>query len=218
MKKIGVILAGCGVYDGSEIHEAVLTLLSIDNAGAAAACLAPDIDQHHVVNHLTGEPAGGERRNVLVESARIARGNITDLKLLDSLGLDALIIPGGYGAAKNLSDYAVKGANFNVDPDVASAIRSFHRAGKPLGFVCIAPVIAARLLGSEQVELTIGNDPATASDIEALGATHTERRVDEIVVDMHNKVVTTPAYMLGPSIGQVAIGIDALVRKVIELC
>ncbi|NTV02165.1 MAG: isoprenoid biosynthesis glyoxalase ElbB [Chlorobiaceae bacterium] len=218
MKKIGVILAGCGVYDGSEIHEAVLTLLALDRAGAAAVCLAPNIEQRHVVNHLTGEVAEGEKRNVLVESARIARGSITDLKQIESLGLDALIIPGGYGAAKNLSDYAFNGAGLEVDPDVAHAVQGFHRAGKPLGFICIAPVIAAKLLGAERVELTIGNDPATAADIESLGARHVERRVDGIAVSTRGKVVTTPAYMLGPSIAEVAKGIDALVTRVIDLC
>ena len=218
MKKIGVILAGCGVYDGSEIHEAVLTLLALDRAGADAICFAPDTEQLHVINHLKGEVADGEKRNVLVESARIARGNISDLKKMDPSSLDALIIPGGFGAAKNLCDYAVKGTGFDVDPDVTRAIQSIHRAGKPLGFMCISPVIAARLLGSEQVELTIGNDSATATDIESLGARHLDRRVDEIVVDMKHKVVSTPAYMLGPTISEVAKGIDALVSKVLELC
>ena len=218
MKKIGVILAGCGVYDGSEIHEAVLTLLALDRAGADAICFAPDTEQFHVINHLKGEVADGEKRNVLVESARIARGNISDLKKMDPSSLDALIIPGGFGAAKNLCDYAVKGTGFDVDPDVTRAIQSIHRAGKPLGFMCISPVIAARLLGSEQVELTIGNDSATATDIESLGARHLDRRVDEIVVDMKHKVVSTPAYMLGPTISEVAKGIDALVSKVLELC
>ena len=218
MKKIGVILAGCGVYDGSEIHEAVLTLLALDRAGADAICFAPDTEQFHVINHLKGEVADGEKRNVLVESARIARGNISDLKKMDPSSLDALIIPGGFGAAKNLCDYAVKGASFDVDPNVTRAVQSIHRAGKPLGFMCISPVIAARLLGSEQVELTIGNDSATATDIESLGARHLDRRVDEIVVDMKHKVVSTPAYMLGPTISEVAKGIDALVSKVLELC
>jgi enhancing lycopene biosynthesis protein 2 len=218
MKKIGVILAGCGVYDGSEIHEAVLTLLALDREGATAVCFAPDMEQLHVINHLTGEIADGEKRNVLVESARIARGNITDLKQIDPSELDALIIPGGFGVAKNLCDYADKGAGFEVDPDVTSAVRSFHQAGKPLGFMCISPVIAARLLGSEKVELTVGNDPATATDIESFGARHVDRHVDEITVDIKNRVVSTPAYMLGPTIAEVAKGIDALVRKVIKLC
>jgi len=147
MKKTGVILSGCGFLDGSEIHEAVLTLLALDRAGIEAVALAPNILQHHVLNHRTGEVAQGEMRNVLDESARIARGAVTDLALFDTLNLDALILPGGYGAAKNLSDYAFKGAECNVNTDVTRAIHSFHQAGKPIGFICIAPMIAAKSTG-----------------------------------------------------------------------
>lgn len=218
MKKIGVILSGCGVYDGTEIHEAVLTLLSIDRAMAEAVCFAPDIPQHHVVNHLTGEVSEHETRNVLVESARISRGAIRNLRDIDTMILDALIIPGGYGAAKNLSDYALKGADCEVLPEVADAIRRFRQSGKPIGLLCIAPVIAAKLFGSEQVEVTIGNDDATSRDIAAMGAHHVNRRVDEILVSSDGTIVTTPAYMLGPSIADVAKGIDALVVKILELC
>jgi len=218
MKQIGVILSGCGVYDGAEIQEAVLTLLSIDNAGAHAVCFAPDIEQLNVIDHLTGEVVAGERRNVLVESARIARGEITDLKKIDPSSLDALILTGGFGAGKNLCDYDTKGTGFEVIPEVALAIQAFHNAGKPVGFMCIAPIIAARLLGHEKVELTIGNDRATATDIEALGARHVDAGVEQIVVSTRGKIVSTPAYMLGPSISKVAKGIDSLVRKVLELC
>lgn len=218
MKQIGVILAGCGIYDGSETHEAVLTLLSIDNAGANAVCFAPDIEQYHVIDHRTGEVVPGESRNVLVESARLVRGKITDVKQIDVQNLDALIVPGGYGAAKNLCDYALRGTDFDVLPSVASAINSFRLAGKPIGFICVAPVIAARLFGSEQIELTIGNNRKTAADIETLGARNVDAGTEEIVVSSNGKIVSTPAYMLGPSIRHVAKGIDALVRKVIELC
>ncbi|NTU92984.1 MAG: isoprenoid biosynthesis glyoxalase ElbB [Chlorobiaceae bacterium] len=217
MKNIGVILSGCGIYDGSEIQEVVLTLLSIDKAGASPFCFAPDIPQYHVIDHTSGEVMTGEKRNVLVESARICRGNIMDLKKIDSVELDALIIPGGYGAAKNLSDYAIRNAEFDVIPDVAKVVDSFHRAGKPIGFICIAPVIAARLLGSEHVELTVGSHRQTVADIESLGARNVDVGVEDIVVSTQCKVVSTPAYMLGQSIGEVAAGIDALVRKVVEL-
>lgn len=218
MKKIGVILSGCGVYDGTEIHEAVLTLLSLDRAQAEAVCFAPDIPQRHVVNHVSGEVAEGETRNVLVESARIARGAIRNLRDIDTMILDGLIIPGGYGAAKNLSDYALTGANCEVLPEVADAVMKFHRSGKPVGFLCIAPVIAARLFGGEQVEVTIGSDDATAKEIVSMGARHVNRRVDEIQVSADDTILTTPAYMLGPSIADVAKGIDALVVRLLELC
>jgi enhancing lycopene biosynthesis protein 2 len=217
MKKIGVILAGCGYIDGAEIQEAVLTLLAIEMSGAEAVCFAPDIPQHHVVNHLTGNPVPGESRNVLVESARIARGSISDLKKLDAATLDALILPGGFGAAKNLCDYALKGAGFDVNPDVASVVRAFFDAGKPLGFMCISPVIAAKILGSEHIELTIGNDSATAADLETMGARHFTCPVWNTVVSKDKKVVSTPAYMLGPGIADIWKGIEKLVGELIAL-
>ena len=216
MKKIGVLLSGCGVMDGSEIHEAVLTLLAIDVAGAQAVCIAPDISQHHVINHVTGEEMKDETRNVLVESARIARGDVKNLKDINSLGLDALILPGGFGAAKNLSDYAFKGAEFTVLPEVADAVRSFYDAKKPLGFICISPVIAAKVLG-KNVEVTIGTDSQSATNIEAVGAKHVNCQVYNIHASNDGKVVSTPAYMLGPTIKDVAKGIEKLVNAVIAL-
>lgn len=217
MKKIGVILSGCGYLDGTEIQEAVLTLLAIDRAGAEAVCLAPDIPQHHVVNHLTGEIMADETRNVLVEAARIARGAITGLGNTDISGLDALVLPGGYGAAKNLSDFAFKGAACEVNADVAAAIRACHDAGKPLGFICIAPAIAAKVLGGESIELTIGNDRETAIAIEALGAKHRDCPVWNTVISSRGAVISTPAYMLGPTIGEVAKGIEKLIGEIIAL-
>ena len=158
--KVGVVLSGCGVYDGAEIHESVLTLLALDRAGAEAVCLAPDVAQRHVVNHLTGQPAEGETRNVLVEAARIARGKVRSLAGFDAGTLDALVLPGGFGAAKNLCDFAFRGADCEVHPEVARVVRAVHAAGKPVGAVCIAPVILARLLGAESPQLTIGPTPA----------------------------------------------------------
>ncbi len=216
MKKIGVILSGCGVYDGSEIHEAVLTLLALDRAGAEAVCFAPDIEQHHVIDHRTGKEMA-ETRNVLTESARICRGAISDLAEININTLDGLILPGGFGAAKNLCDYAFKGVECEVNEHVAAAVRSFHQADKPVGFLCIAPVIAAKLLGPEGVKVTIGNDKQTASDIEAMGASHVPATVDEAVISPGTKIVTTPAYMLGPGISDIAKGIETLVGKVLEL-
>lgn len=218
MRKIGVILSGCGIYDGAEIHEAVLTLLALDIAGAKAVCLAPNIEQHHVINHLTGEVVAGETRNVLVEAARISHGNITNLKKIDSLHLDALIIIGGYGAVKTLSDYELRGTDCEVLPELTDAIASFFRAGKPIGFTSISPVIAALLLGRDGIELTIGNNRRIVGDIEALGAKNVITPVEEAIVSSAGKIVSTSAYMQGPSIRHVAKGINELVRKVIELC
>jgi enhancing lycopene biosynthesis protein 2 len=215
-KKIGVVLSGCGVMDGSEIHETVLTLLAIDRAGAEAVCMAPNIRQRHVINHLTGEESKGEERNVLVESARIARGKIRDIASVKASDIDALIFPGGFGAAKNLCDYAFKGSDCAVDPGVARLATEAHRAGKPIGAVCIAPVIVAKLLGPEHPQITIGTDKNTAKDIEQMGAKHVPCPVTDFVVDKGRKVVTTPAYMLANSIQEAAEGIEKLVKAIID--
>jgi len=218
--RIGVLLSGCGVYDGSEIHEATLTLLAISNAGAEAVCMAPNIDQLHVVNHLTGQPAEGERRNVLVESARIARGDIKDLADATAADVDALILPGGFGAAKNLCDYATAGPAMKVLPDVARLIKEVHAAGKPVAAICIAPVVLAAIAGRDlgvKASVTIGSDATTAGHIVSFGAEHVNCPVKEFVVDKANKFVTTPAYMLARNIGEAAVGIEKLVKAVIDL-
>lgn len=215
MKKVGVVLCGCGVYDGSEIHEVVLTLLAIDRAGAEAVCFAPDKEQLHVINHLNGEVTG-EKRNVLAESARITRGKIQPLSSADPQQLDALIVPGGFGAAKNLSDFATRGADCEIDKELKILAREIHKKNKPIGFICIAPAMLPKLLDTS-VRLTIGNDMGTAQAIEAMGGVHVECPVDDIVVDVAHKVVTTPAYMLANSISEAASGIEKLVARVLEL-
>ncbi len=216
-KTIGVLLSGCGVMDGSEIHEAVITLLALDRAGAKAVCMAPDVPQMHVINHLRNEPWGNQTRSVLEESARIARGAIKNLEDVKGAQLDALILPGGFGAAKNLCNYAVKGIDCEVHPEVARVIREVHEAGKPVGFICIAPVIAAKLLGKKKVHVTIGSDKGTAKDIESLGAVHEECPVRECRVDKALKVVSTPAYMLAGRVSEAADGIERLVKEVLAL-
>ncbi|MHC4471284.1 MAG: isoprenoid biosynthesis glyoxalase ElbB [Planctomycetota bacterium] len=219
MKTVGVVLSGCGVFDGAEIHESVITLLALDRAGAKAKCLAPDVDQLHVVNHLTGEVAEGETRNVLVESARIARGEVTDVADVMPDDLDALILPGGFGAAKNLCTFGVDGPRCGMNEDVAMLIRGMVAAGKPVGAVCIAPATVARALEGTDVSatLTIGNDAGTAEGIEALGSRHVECPVTEFTVDEERKIVSTPAYMLAGRISEAAEGIEKLVGKVLEL-
>lgn len=219
MKKIGVVLSGCGVYDGAEIHEAVLTLLAIDEAGAQAVCMAPDMEQMHVINHLTGEETG-EKRNVLQESARIARGNIRNIADVTPLDIDAIVFPGGFGAAKNLCDFAVKGAKCSVQPDVAKLVKGMIEAKKPLGAACIAPALVAGVFrGDRSISpaLTIGNDQDTAGAIEAMGSTHINCPVEEFTVDKVNRIVSTPAYMLGTRISEVGEGIRKMVNAVIEM-
>ena len=218
-KRIGVILSGCGVYDGSEIHEAVITLLAIDRAGAEAVCMAPDVPQMHVINHLAGEPAEGESRNVLVESARIARGNIKDLAKVKAAEIDALILPGGFGAAKNLCDFAVKGPDCSVNAEVARLIKEMYAAKKPIAAVCIAPAVLARVLGSTNVspQLTIGTDTGTAEALNKMGTEHIQCPVREFVVDRQNKLVSSPAYMLAGRISEAAEGIEKTVQALIGL-
>lgn len=217
MPRVGVVLSGCGVYDGAEIHESVLTLLALDRAGAEAVCLAPDVAQRHVVNHLTGQPAEGESRNVLVEAARIARGRVRDLAGFEPSGLDALVLPGGFGAAKNLCDFAFRGADCDVHPEVARVVRAVHAAGKPVGAICIAPVILARLLGEERPRLTIGSDPGTAAAIEKMGGSHVACGGGAAVVDAARRLVTTPAYMLDSPISEVSAGIEKLVAELLSM-
>lgn len=217
-KKIGVVLSGCGVYDGAEIHESVLTLLAIEQAGAEAVCMAPNVDQLHVVNHLTGDEMN-ETRNVLVESARIARGNVKDIATVKADDIDAIMFPGGFGAAKNLCDFAVNGENCNVHPEVLRLVREFKDKHKPQAAVCIAPALMAKIYEGTDVHpvLTIGNDAGTSAKMEAMGSRHRTATVAEAVVDAENKIVSSPAYMLGQSISEVKQGIDKTVAELMKL-
>ncbi|MCK8664658.1 isoprenoid biosynthesis glyoxalase ElbB [Pseudomonas azerbaijanoccidens] len=214
-KKVAVILSGCGVYDGAEIYESVITLLRLDQRGAQVQCFAPNIAQLHVINHLTGEEMP-ESRNVLVESARIARGEIKDIREADAEAFDALIIPGGFGSAKNLSNFAIEGTGCTVQPDVLALTEAFAEAGKPVGLICISPALAAKIYGPG-VTCTIGNDTDTAAALNKMGATHQECAVSDIVEDKARKLVSTPAYMLAQSISEAAGGINKLVDRVLEL-
>lgn len=217
-RKIGVVLSGCGYLDGAAIQEAVVTLLAIDRAGAEAVCMAPDIDQMHVIDHRTGKEMP-EKRNVLIESARIARGDIQDVKGVGPAELDALILPGGYGAAKNLCNFAVKGENCQVDPDVGKLVRSLADARKPIGVICIAPALMAKVAQEkgERVKLTVGNDGETVAALQKMGIEHVDTKVEDIVVDEEHRIVSTPAYMLGQRISEVAEGIEKLVKAVVDM-
>jgi enhancing lycopene biosynthesis protein 2 len=215
MARVAVLLSGCGYLDGAEIQESVITLLALDRAGAQVECLAPDRAQRDVVDHRSGEAVSGEERNVLAEAARIARGAIRDVAQARAEDYDAVILPGGYGAAKNLSSFAVDGPDCEVDPGVERLLRDAQAAGKPIGLICIAPAIGARLF--PDVELTIGSDPDTAGALEAMGAHHKDCPVDAYVCDERARVVSCPAYMLGPGIKDVAAGIEQLVAEVLRL-
>jgi enhancing lycopene biosynthesis protein 2 len=215
-KKVGVVLSGCGVYDGSEIHEAVFTLLAIDRYGAEAVCMAPDMELSEV-DHLTGN-ATGAKRNVLVESARIARGNIRDIAGVVAGDLDALIFPGGFGAAKNLCNFAEKGAGAAIHPEVARLLKAMAAAKKPICAICIAPALVAATLGKEYApKLTIGTDAGTAAAINATGSEHMACPVTEFVVDKERKIVSTPAYMLAQHITEAADGIAKAVKETLDM-
>lgn len=214
MKKFAVILSGSGVYDGSEIHEAVLSLYAIDKAGASYEIFAPDIPQHHVINHLSGEESN-ESRNVLVESARIARGKIKNLKAYKAADFDALLLPGGFGAAKNLSSFAFDGAECSIQEDVEMAIKETAKAGKIIGALCIAPAVLVRVLG--KIDVTVGDDKATIEAIKAMNGEHQKTTHGEVVVDFEHKVVTTPCYMLNATISQIALGVENVVKAMLDI-
>lgn len=214
-KHIAVVLSGCGVYDGAEIYESVITLIRLDQSNAKVRCFAPNIPQLHVINHLTGEVAEGESRNVLVEAARITRGAVEDLAQANADDFDALIVPGGFGAAKNLCDFAINGSQLTVNKDFLALAQAMHRQGKPIGLVCIAPAMSAAIFG-QGVQCTIGNDADTASTIEAMGACHQECAPGDICIDDNNNLITTPAYMLAERIAEAAAGINKLVDTVLS--
>ena len=214
--KVGVLLSGSGVNDGSEIHESVLTMLFLDRSDTEIILMAPNIDQMHVINHYTGQEMD-EFRNVLVESARIARGNIKDMAEISGDDLDALIIPGGFGVAKNLSDYAMSGPECSINPDVYRLISEMILLKKPIGAICIAPAMMAKILAeqNQSATMTIGKDKTTVKDIEDMGSSHKECLVEEIVIDEVNNIVTTPAYMDAKNISEAAAGIEKLVKQII---
>ncbi|GEN28699.1 glyoxalase [Halovibrio variabilis] len=215
-KQVAVILAGCGVYDGSDIYETTLTLLRLDQLGIGYRCFAPDIEQHHVVNHRNQEVADGEPRNVLQESARLARGEISPLNALDADDFEAVIVPGGFGVSKNLSDFASAGDNMQVLDALKQALSGFRAAAKPIGLMCIASLLVPRLF-DDGIAVTVGNDPAVSGAISAMGGLHRSCGVEDIVVDIEHRVVTTPAYMLATRISEAAIGIFKLVDRVVDM-
>ena len=218
MKKVGVLLSGCGVNDGAEIHESVLTMLFLDKAGVEMILMAPNIDQMHVINHYTGQEME-EYRNVLVESSRIARGEIKDMAEVSGNDLDALVIPGGFGVAKNLCDYAMAGPECSVNPDVYRLIAELRLMEKPIGAICIAPVIMAKVLGEqeESANRTIGYDETTSTDIISMGSKHIDCPATEMIIDEDKKIVTTPAYMEANSIKEAADGIEQLIKQVLSM-
>ncbi len=219
MPKVGVCLSGCGFLDGAEIFESVATLYHLERAGAEILAMAPNIDQAEVINHMTGEAMSGASRNVLVEASRIVRGQIVDMAELAAEDMDALIFPGGFGAAKNLSSYAFDGVNCRVHDEVNRLVREIIAADKPLGVICIAPAMLAKILEGSGIntKLTIGSDAQTAQDIEEMGTSHMACGVTQHITDRANKIVSTPAYMLADKIGETWVGIEGLVNEILAM-
>lgn len=217
--RVGVLLAGCGVQDGSEIYEAVLTILALERGGVEVQAMAPDIEQVEIINHYSGDEERGALRNVLSEAARIVRGKVISTREVSSHELDALVIPGGYGVVKNLCGYAADGAAARVNPDVERLIQEMHGLGKPIGAMCVGPILVALALrnSGKQIEVTVGNDASTSASLESMGARPIATGVDEIHIDPNNKIVSTAAFMLGHSAGEVAPAIEALVGRVLQM-
>jgi enhancing lycopene biosynthesis protein 2 len=214
MKKFAIILAGCGVYDGAEIHEAVMSMYAVMKNGAEYQIFAPDIAQHHVVNHLTGAVMP-ETRNVLVESARIARGNIKPVTKLNPRDFDALLFPGGFGVAKNLCSYAFEGEHCKVNPDISILIKEVVSLRKPIGALCISPVLLAKIMGD--VTITVGPDEDDAANVIAMGAQHVATKHGEVIIDEKHRLFTTPCYQLKSTIVQVAEGADNIVKAMLKV-
>ncbi|MCY4045160.1 MAG: isoprenoid biosynthesis glyoxalase ElbB [Cellvibrionales bacterium] len=224
MKKVAVILSGCGVYDGSEIHESVSVLLALSQLGADAQCYAPDIEQHHVINHLTGDEEP-ESRNVLAESARIARGEVKALEDFNIHPYDALILIGGFGAAKNHTKWAFDGPAGDVNEEVKCCVKAFYEANKPILALCVAPVVLAKSLTGESVTVSLGSTELPANydiasfneGVEKLGLNTQSCPVDDIVVDNEHKIITTPCYMMQGSLAQIYQGIYKGCQKLLEM-
>ncbi|MBI1363438.1 MAG: isoprenoid biosynthesis glyoxalase ElbB [Proteobacteria bacterium] len=216
--RVGIVLSGCGVFDGAEVHESVLTLLHVVKAGADVTFLAPDVAQAHVINHLVGQPVTGEQRNVRVEAARIARGDVQDIALAKADDFDAVIFPGGFGAAKNLGNlaFAKSPDEMTVEAGTRKLVEAMYASGKPLGFICIAPAsVAAVALKGKGLKLTVGsNDDDAAGAVRAMGHTHVAAKVDEIVIDNAHNIVSTPAYMLAKDVAEADSGIAKLVAEI----
>ncbi|WP_039970651.1 isoprenoid biosynthesis glyoxalase ElbB [Vibrio halioticoli] len=208
MSKVAVILSGSGVFDGSELHETVITMLHLEKLGVKYQTFAPDTQQLHTIDHSTGEASEG--RNVLVESNRVSRGTTQPLTELNHRDFDALIFVGGFGAAKNLSDFAVKGSEYSVIPSIGSVITEFNQNNKWILAMCIAPVLLAKVVSGSK--LTIGSDSGTIEAMATTGVNHVTCSVVESCVDEENKLITTPAYMLASNLIELEEGISEALK------
>lgn len=224
--KIGVLLSGSGVYDGSEIQEAVLTLLAIEEIEAEAICISIDKPQHHVINHLNGEEMN-DSRNMLIESARIARGNIKNINDVSPNDIDAMVIPGGFGAAKNFTSWAFNGSDGEILPEVKLLLVNLINIGKPIAALCVSPVVLAKALEGSTITptLTIGTDKepspyditAFTDGLQKTGMQTEMKSVREINIDVKNKIISAPCYMMEASIVDVRKNIRSAIEALRDL-
>jgi enhancing lycopene biosynthesis protein 2 len=226
MKKIGILLSGCGVYDGSEIQETVLAMLAIQEVGAEYFCISIDKNQHHVINHLNGTEMA-ETRNMMIESARIARGNVKNINEVEIRDFDALVIPGGFGNAKNLSSWAFDGPKGTILPEVKLLIVNCINAGRPIAALCVSPILIAKAMEDSgfQVELTLGNSadssPYNINDfhasLKATGAKTFEKNIEGIQIDEKLKIVSAPCYMIEANILEIRNNIKQAIEALMLL-
>jgi len=224
--KFGILLSGCGVYDGAEIQETVLTMLAVKEIGAEYVCISVDAEQHHVINHLTGEEMN-ETRNMLVESARVARGEVTNIREITPADIDGLIIPGGFGSAKNFTKWAFEGPDGAILPEVKLLLVNLVNIGKPVVALCVSPVVLAKALEDANLKttMTIGSDleespydiTAFAAGLEHTGVIPSMKTINEIHVDEENKIITAPCYMMNADILQVRKNIQTAVEALKRL-
>lgn len=216
--RVAVVLSGCGYLDGAEVQEAVLSLYFLDRAGAKVRCFAPARPHMHVVDHVTTDAMPEEQRCVRRESARISRGQVEALEAFSVVDFDALVLPGGYGVAKNLSSFATQGAQGALEPSFERVLLAAIEAQLPTAAICIAPAILAMALkkAGKSATLTIGQDPQVAAAIESLGVKHQVCQAGEAVIDARAKIVSTPAYMLDSCPKDVGAGIESAISKVLS--
>jgi len=224
--KIGVLLSGAGVYDGAEIQEAVLTLLEIERMGYEPVCIGINAQQHHVINHLNGQEQV-QARNMLEEAARIARGQITEISSVVPAELDALVIPGGFGSAKNFSTWAFDGPEASIRSDVKLLLVNMYNVGKPIVALCVSPVLLALALEGihPAPTLTIGSTQeaspyqisAFQEGLQAKGIRTTDCSINEICIDATNRIITAPCYMLEATLPELQSNIAQALKALKEL-
>ena len=213
MKKTAIILSGCGQVDGSETHETILTILALEQHNLDWEGLAPSGLQTEVYDHYTNTKENISPSSMITEAARLVRGNITIINAVNASDYAAVIIPGGAGVIKNLSNYSTAGINFTIHPELLAFMATIVRLQIPAGFICIAPILIPKLYGNKP-KLTIGSNVELAAKIVQIGGEHCDCLANDIVIDHAQKIVSTPANMVAKNIVEVYHGIYKLVTQI----